>query len=104
MYYLEMYNRMMKKKLNENRFNNVLTEAVINEMLLEAKSPEQIADILCRKFPHGDPNEIKGLIYKIMSVDCTKKKSYTQWLVSLFDDERDLAFQVYDGRSKEIYP
>lgn len=101
MYYLEMYNRMMKKKLNENRFNNVLTEAVINEMLLEAKSPEQIADILCRKFPYGDPDEVRSLISKIMEIDPTKKYSYTQWLVSLYDDERDLAFQVNDEETFE---
>lgn len=86
--------------VNKN-LRQIVNEQILNDLILEAKSPEQVLDILCRKFPYGKPNEVRSLISKIMEIDPTKKYSYTQWLVSLYDDERDLAFEVNDKETFE---
>lgn len=70
-----------------------------DSLLLEAKSPEEIKKILEYQFVGG-----KGVPETIFSsafnADPTKKKAYTRWLLSKWDDEKEYITQL--AKSNEI--
>lgn len=64
-------------------------EEYYNDLLNEAKSPEEIKRILIHKFVtgRGVPEEV---LDDVLAIDPTKKKSYTSWLLNLWQTERPL--------------
>ena len=64
-------------------------EEYYNDLLNEAKSPEEIKRILVNKFVtgRGVPEEV---LDDVLAIDPTKKKSYTSWLLNLWQTERPL--------------
>lgn len=58
------------------RIKQILRETIYNHLLLEAKSKEQVYDILCKKY---EGRIIPYIIQNIMHIDPTKKFAYTQW-------------------------
>ena len=58
----------------------IILEHVINELLIEAKSPEEVLDILSQKYQGV---VAPSIIQKFMELDPTKKFSYTRWILSV---------------------
>lgn len=58
---------------------NILQEKVFKFLLIEAKSPEEVLNILSKKY-EGKVNP--SIIKQIMDFDPTKKFSYTQWAIN----------------------
>lgn len=78
-------------------------DEMYNELLLEAKSPEEIKKILEYQFVQGKgvPQEILDKIFKI---DPTKKKSYTKWVLMQWDNEKDNIIQsLRDGHLQDMF-
>lgn len=78
-------------------------DEMYNELLLEAKSPEEIKKILEYQFVQGKgvPQEILDKIFKI---DPTKKKSYTKWVLMQWDNEKDNIMQsLRDGHLQDMF-
>lgn len=67
-----------------------------NKLILEAKSPEEIKQIAYQKFVirNGVPEEI---FEKVFSIDPTKKKTYTSWLLNLWHNEAPLIEDSLDN-------
>lgn len=78
-------------------------DEMYNELLLEAKSPEEIKKILEYQFVQG-----KGIpqmvLDKIFEIDPTKKKTYTKWVLMQWGDEKDNIMQsLRNGRLQEMF-
>ena len=65
-----------------NFLKTLLESIEYNLLLAEGRDP---VEVLHYKFQNKVPTEI---IDKIISIDPTKKKSYSQWLLSKWDDEK----------------
>ena len=63
-------------------------DEMYNELLLEAKSPEEIKKILTYQFVQGKgvPEEV---LDKIFEIDPTKKKTYTKWVLMQWATEKE---------------
>lgn len=73
---------------------------LFDELLLEAKSPEEIKRIIMYK----NPNIPEGFIDAVMDIDPTKKKSYTVWVLSKIGDEGELIDKVLrNGQLKRLF-
>jgi hypothetical protein len=57
-------------------------------LLLEAKSPEEIKKILTYKFVSGK-GVPESVLDEVLSIDPTKKKTYTSWVLNLWENEKD---------------
>lgn len=78
-------------------------DEMYNELLLEAKSPEEIKKILEYQFVQGKgvPQEI---LDKIFEIDPTKKKSYTKWVLMQWGNEKDNIMQsLRDGHLQDMF-
>ena len=78
-------------------------DEMYNELLLEAKSPEEIKKILEYQFVQG-----KGvpqvILDKIFEIDPTKKKTYTKWVLMQWGDEKDNIMQsLRDGHLQDMF-
>ena len=78
-------------------------DELYNELLLEAKSPEEIKKILEYQFVQG-----KGVpqivLDKIFEIDPTKKKTYTKWVLMQWDNEEDNIMQsLMDGHLQDMF-
>lgn len=77
-----------------------LFENIILDLLLEAKSPEEILSILKYKFKNVPENVIDA----VFNVDPTKKKSYTQWVLIHWDEEKHVIDKfLQDGTFKKMF-
>jgi len=77
-----------------------LFEDICLDLLLEGKTPEEILAMLKYKFK-DIPEDI---IDKIFTIDETKKKSYTQWVLSHWKNESELIKQLLDnGKMKAMF-
>ena len=78
-------------------------DEMYNELLLEAKSPEEIKKILEYQFVQGKgvPQEI---LDKVFAIDPTKKKTYTKWVLMQWDNEKDNIMQsLKDGHLQDMF-
>lgn len=78
-------------------------DEMYNELLLEAKSPEEIKKILEYQFVQGKgvPQEI---LDKVFAIDPTKKKTYTKWVLMQWSNEKDNIMQsLKDGRLQDMF-
>ena len=78
-------------------------DEMYNELLLEAKSPEEIKKILEYQFVQGKgvPQEI---LDRIFAIDPTKKKTYTKWVLMQWDNEKDNIMQsLKDGHLQDMF-
>lgn len=78
-------------------------EEYYNDLLMEAKSPEEIKRILVNKFVlgRGVPEEI---LDAVIAVDPTKKKTYTSWVLNLWGTERPLIeTSLENGNLKRLF-
>jgi hypothetical protein len=78
-------------------------DEMYNELLLEAKSPEEIKKILEYQFVQG-----KGvpqmILDKIFEIDPTKKKTYTKWVLMQWGNEKDNIMQsLRDGHLQDMF-
>ena len=73
-----------------------IDESYYNKLLLEAKSPEEIKRILTVRFVQngGVPEDV---LDSVLSIDPTKKKSYTSWLLNLWPTERNLILESLEN-------
>ena len=70
-----------------------------DSLLLEAKSPEEIKNILEYQFV-GGKGVPEAIFSSAFNADPTKKKAYTRWLFSKWDDEKEYITQL--AKSNEI--
>lgn len=71
--------------------NNVfLTEDRISRLILEGKDPVELLKYKFRDIP-------ESVIEKIVSIDPTKKKSYSQWLCKQWNNEKDYIVKNLDN-------
>ena len=71
-----------------------------DDLLLEAKSPEEIKTILSHSFQ----NVPKDVINAIVDLDPTKKKSYSRWAVMMYENESDLLEKsINNGILKKVF-
>lgn len=70
-----------------------------DSLLLEAKSPEEIKKILEYQFV-GGKGIPEAIFSSVFNADPTKKKAYTRWLFSKWDDEKEYITQL--AKSNEI--
>ena len=78
-------------------------DEMYNELLMEAKSPEEIKKILEYQFVQGKgvPEEV---LDKIFEIDPTKKKAYTKWVLMQWDNEKDNIMQsLRDGHLQDMF-
>ena len=78
-------------------------DEIYNELLLEAKSPEEIKKILEYQFVQGKgvPQEI---LDRIFAIDPTKKKTYTKWVLMQWDNEKGNIMQsLKDGYLQDMF-
>ena len=78
-------------------------DEMYNELLLEAKSPEEIKKILEYQFVQGKgvPQEI---LDKVFAIDPTKKKTYTKWVLMQWGNEKDNIMQsLKDGHLQDMF-
>ena len=77
-----------------------LFESIYYDLLLEGKSPEEILKILKHKF-RDIPESIIDIVFKI---DPTKKKTYTQWVLTLYKEERHVVDNaIRNGTLKKLF-
>lgn len=77
-----------------------LFENIILDLLLEAKSPEEILSILKYKFK----NVPEKVIEAVFNVDPTKKKSFTQWVLIHWDEEKHVIDKfLQNGTFKKMF-
>ena len=72
-----------------------LFESIYYDLLLEGKSPEEILGILKYKFK----NVPEQIIDYIFSIDPTKKKSYTTWVLTRYDQEKHVIDNAMKNKS-----
>lgn len=70
-----------------------------DELLLEAKSPEEVVRILSYK--HQDIPE--SLIKELVDTDPTKKKSYAAWVLNVENDPRKIDSYIKSGKLAKIF-
>ena len=70
-----------------------------NELLLEAKTPEEVVRILSYKHPEIPESLIKTLV----DTDPTKKKSYSNWVLSVEKDPRVIDKYLNNGKLSRIF-
>ena len=78
-------------------------DEMYNELLLEAKSPEEIKKILEYQFVQGKgvPQEI---LDRIFAIDPTKKKTYTKWVLMQSGHEKHNIMQsLKDGHLQDMF-
>lgn len=100
---------MEKFNITEANIKWMIKEAIsrinetIDSLLLEAKSPEEIKKIL--KFKFCDKGNVpEPILNAVFDIDPTKKKSYTQWLLSLWDeDSKSIVDAIKDGNVKRLF-
>jgi hypothetical protein len=68
-------------------------EEYYNDLIMEAKSPEEIKQILVRKFVDGRgvPEDV---LDRIFAIDPTKKKTYTSWVLNFWITD---AFRIQEA-------
>lgn len=100
---------MAKFNITESNVKWMIREAIgridetIDRLLLEAKSPEEIKKILKFKFCEKG-NVPEPILNAVFNLDPTKKKSYTQWLLSLWNGESDsIVRAIKDGDLKRLF-
>ena len=77
-----------------------LFEDICFDLLLEGKSPEEILSMLKYKFKNVPEN----IIEQIFNLDPTKKKSYTQWVLTHWQDEsRLIQDMIRNGKLKKVF-
>lgn len=77
-----------------------LFENIYYDLLVEGKSPEEILSILKYKFK----NVPESVIEHIFNIDPTKKKSYTQWVLMHYDNEKHIVDNALrDGTLKKLF-
>lgn len=64
-----------------------------DNLILEAKSTEEIQKILHYQFVQGK-NVPESIFYYILGADPTKKKSYTRWMLSHWENEKKLILDL----------
>lgn len=78
-------------------------EEYYNDLLMEAKSPEEIKKILNYKYVQGK-HIPENIVNYIFSIDPTKKKTYTSWLLNCWDNEKDLILSLgKQDKIKELF-
>ena len=78
-------------------------DEIYEEMLLEAKSPEEIKKILEYQFVRakGVPQEV---LDRVFNIDPTSKKSYTRWVLMQWDSAADeITEALENGSLKEMF-
>ena len=78
-------------------------DEIYNDLLLEAKSPEEIKKILEYQFVQGKgvPQEI---LDRVFAIDPTKKKTYTKWVLMQWEHEKEnIASSLKNGRRAELF-
>ena len=78
-------------------------DEIYNDLLLEAKSPEEIKKILEYQFVQGKgvPQEI---LDRVFAIDPTKKKTYTKWVLMQWGNEKDNIMQsLKDGHLQDMF-
>ena len=70
-----------------------------NELLLEAKSPEEVVRILSYKYPEMPESLVKELV----DIDPTKKKSYAGWVLNVEKDPRKINSYIKTGKLAKIF-
>ena len=78
-------------------------DEIYNDLLLEAKSPEEIKKILEYQFVQGKgvPQEI---LDRVFAIDPTKKKTYTKWVLMQWEREKEsIASSLKNGRLAELF-
>ena len=78
-------------------------DEMYNELLLEAKSPEEIKKILEYQFVQGKgvPQEI---LDRVFAIDPTKKKTYTKWVLMQWEREKEnITSSLKNGRLAELF-
>lgn len=77
-----------------------LFEDICFDLLLEGKSPEEILSMLKYKFKNVPEN----IIEQIFNLDPTKKKSYTQWVLTHWQEEsRLIQDMIRNGKLKKVF-
>ena len=71
----------------------------LHELLLEAKSPEEVVKILSYK--HQDIPE--SVVKKLVETDPTKKKSYAAWVLSVEKNPRKINDYLDSGKLRRIF-
>lgn len=71
----------------------------IDELLFEAKSPEEMFRILSYK--HQEMPE--SIIKKLVDIDPTKKKSYATWVLNVENDPRKINSYLNSGKLAKIF-
>ena len=71
----------------------------MNELLLEARSPEEVVRILSYKYQNIPESLIKDLV----DADPTKKKSYAAWVLEVEKNPRTILNYLNSGRLEEIF-
>ena len=78
-------------------------DEIYNDLLMEAKSPEEIKKILEYQFVQGKgvPQEI---LDRVFAIDPTKKKTYTKWVLMQWGHEKEsIASSLKNGRLAELF-
>lgn len=78
-------------------------DEIYNDLLLEAKTPEEIKKILEYQFVQGKgvPQEI---LDRIFAIDPTKKKTYTKWVLMQWEREKEnITSSLKNGRLVELF-
>jgi len=77
-----------------------LIKYIDNNIIEEAKTIEQIIDILKYKYQNVPEN----ILMEILNIDPTKKKAYTQWVLSKWDNEsREIERSLKNGKLKTLF-
>ena len=77
-----------------------LFENIYYDLLVEGKSPEEILSILKYKFK----NVPEVIIDNVFNIDPTKKKSYTQWVLMHYDNEKHIVDNaLQNGMLKKLF-
>lgn len=80
---------------------DLISEAIFKSLLFEAKTPEEILEIIKYKYSEEVPEKF---IEKVFNIDPTKKKSFTRWVCEMYpNDEYDLEDDYKDGTLKELF-
>ena len=77
-----------------------LFENIYYDLLIEGKTPEEILSILKYKFK----NVPESVIDNIFNIDPTKKKSFTQWVLLHYEDEKHVVDDaLQNGMLKKLF-
>ena len=77
-----------------------LIRHIDGSIIEEAKTIEQIIDILKYKYQNVPEN----ILMQILNIDPTKKKAYTQWVLSKWDNEsKEIERSLKNGKLKTLF-